>query len=47
VDANRDDLRALFDAAQWAEFEALVQGYAFADAQVQLENALETSEGRQ
>jgi signal transduction histidine kinase/CheY-like chemotaxis protein/HAMP domain-containing protein len=47
VDANRDDLRALFDAAEWVEFEALVHGYAFADAQAQLENALETSAGRQ
>jgi two-component system sensor histidine kinase/response regulator len=47
VDAHRDDLRALFDRAQWAEFEARVQAYAFADAQVQLENALETAKGRQ
>ncbi len=45
VDANRDALRQLFDAARWSEFEALVQGYAFADAQAQLEHALETSTG--
>jgi signal transduction histidine kinase/CheY-like chemotaxis protein len=45
VDANRDALRPLFDSARWSEFEALVQGYAFADAQAQLEHALETSAG--
>ena len=47
VDANRDQLRALFDAAEWVAFEALVQRYAVADAQAQLENALEISAGRQ
>jgi len=45
VDANRDALRPLFDAANWSEFEALVQGYAFADAQGQLKQALKTSAG--
>jgi two-component system sensor histidine kinase/response regulator len=45
VEANRDALRPLFDASSWSEFEALVQGYAFADAQAQLEHALETSAG--
>ena len=45
IDANRDALSPLFDAAGWSEFEALVQGYAFADAQAQLEHALETSAG--
>ena len=47
VAANRDALRALFDAAEWPGFEALVHSYAFAEAQVQLENALETSARRQ
>ena len=45
VDANRDALSALFDATSWLEFEALVQGYAFADAQARLVLALETSAG--
>ena len=45
IDANRDALRPLFDAAGWSEFETLVQGYAFADAQSRLEHALETSAG--
>ena len=43
IDANRGALRPLFDAAGWSEFETLVQGYAFADAQTRLEHALETS----
>jgi two-component system, sensor histidine kinase and response regulator len=43
VDANRDPLRALFDAASWPEFEALVQGYNFAEAQARLEHVLDTS----
>ena len=42
---NRDALRPLFDAAGWSEFDTLVQGYAFADAQSRLEHALETSAG--
>jgi signal transduction histidine kinase/CheY-like chemotaxis protein/CHASE3 domain sensor protein len=46
VDANRDALHPLFDAARWAEFEKLVHGYAFADAQARLEQALELSAGR-
>ena len=45
VDANRGVLSALFDAPGWSEFEMLVQGYAFADAQDRLEHALETSAG--
>ncbi len=45
IDAHRDALRLLFDAAGWSEFDALVQGYAFADAQSRLEHALETSAG--
>jgi len=45
VDAHRDALSLLFDAAGWSEFDALVQGYAFADAQARLDHALETSAG--
>ena len=45
VEAHRDALRPLFDAAGWSEFDTLVQGYAFADAQARLEHALETSAG--
>jgi HPt (histidine-containing phosphotransfer) domain-containing protein len=45
IDAHRDALSRLFDAAGWSEFDALVQGYAFADAQARLEHALETSAG--
>ena len=45
IEANRDALSPLFDAAGWSEFETLVQGYAFADAQTRLEHALETSAG--
>ena len=40
VETNRASLRPLFDDGAWREFEQLVQGYAFADAQVQLEQAL-------
>ena len=45
IDAHRDALSPLFDAAGWSEFDTLVQGYAFADAQARLEHALETSAG--
>jgi two-component system sensor histidine kinase/response regulator len=45
VDANRAVLSTLFDASGWAEFESLVHGYAFADAQSRLERALETPAG--
>jgi CheY-like chemotaxis protein len=40
IAANRPALRALFAGHSWAEFEKLVQGYAFADAQARLEQAL-------
>ena len=43
VDANRAVLRPLFDAAGWSAFESLVQGYGFADAQAQLDHAVEIS----
>jgi hypothetical protein len=42
VEANRAALHPLFAAAAWAQFEKLVQAYAFADAQTQLEQALKT-----
>ena len=46
VDANRDALRPLFEAGRWPEFENLVHGYAFAEAQAQLDRAVETAPGR-
>jgi len=45
IDVNRVALSPLFDAAGWAEFETLVQGYAFAEAQTRLQHALATSAG--
>jgi signal transduction histidine kinase/DNA-binding response OmpR family regulator/HPt (histidine-containing phosphotransfer) domain-containing protein len=42
VDANHAALRPLFDGRTWPEFEKLVQGYAFADAQAHLEQALKS-----
>ena len=45
IDANRGPLQALFDAAGWVEFESLVQGYAFAEAQTRLEHVLQASSG--
>jgi two-component system sensor histidine kinase/response regulator len=42
LEANQAALRPLFGASAWPEFERLVQGYAFADAQTQLEKALAT-----
>jgi HPt (histidine-containing phosphotransfer) domain-containing protein len=42
VDANHAVLRPLFDGGTWPEFEQLVQGYAFADAQTCLEQALKS-----
>jgi CheY-like chemotaxis protein len=40
VETHRATLRPLFDDGAWGEFEAFVQGYAFADAQARLEEAL-------
>ena len=40
VEANRAALRPLFAGEAWPQFEKLVQGYAFADAQTQLEQAM-------
>jgi hypothetical protein len=45
IEAHRDARIPLFDAARWLGFEALVQGYGFADAQERLEHALEASVG--
>ena len=40
IDANRALLQPLFAGHRWAEFEKLVQAYAFSEAQAQLEEAL-------
>ena len=45
IEANRGALSPLFDAAGWSELEALVQDYAFADAQARLAHALEAAAG--
>ncbi|HMF98311.1 MAG TPA: response regulator, partial [Vicinamibacterales bacterium] len=42
VRANHAALRPLFAGGTWPTFEQLVDGYAFADAQAQLEEALKT-----
>ena len=41
VQANQGALRPLFAGDAWRRFEKRVQGYSFADAQAQLEQALE------
>ena len=40
IEANHAALRPLFAGDAWPQFEKLVQGYAFSDAQAQLEQAL-------
>jgi hypothetical protein len=40
IDANRETLRPLFDAAGWDGFARLVADYEFRDARVQLERAV-------
>jgi PAS domain S-box-containing protein len=40
IEANQAALRPLFAGDGWPQFEKLVQGYAFAEAQAQLEQAL-------
>jgi CheY-like chemotaxis protein len=40
IEANADPLRPLFGGDGWARFEQLVQNYSFAEAQGQLEQAL-------
>ena len=42
LEANQAMLRPLFAGNTWPQFEKLVQGYAFADAQAQLEQALKS-----
>jgi CheY-like chemotaxis protein len=45
LEENQTSLQALFPAEAWGKFEALVQGYAFADAQAQLDVALKALPG--
>jgi len=45
LDSNHAALRALFAEAEWPVFEDLVRGYAFADAQAQLEQAVSRRTG--
>jgi hypothetical protein len=40
IEANQAALRPLLPGDSWPQFEKLAQGYAFADAQAQLEQAL-------
>jgi PAS domain S-box-containing protein len=40
IETNRAVVQPLFAGETWAEFEKLVQGYSFGDAQAQLEQAL-------
>jgi two-component system, sensor histidine kinase and response regulator len=42
IETNRPALQPLFPDDSWSGFEKLVQGYSFADAQVQLEQRLKT-----
>ncbi|HEY6565286.1 MAG TPA: hypothetical protein VIY86_12360, partial [Pirellulaceae bacterium] len=42
IETNRAALQPLFHGGTWAEFEKLVEGYSFADAQAQLEQRLKT-----
>ena len=45
IEANQAALQPLFAGDGWPQFEKLVQGYSFADAQTQLEQALKSSPG--
>ena len=45
LEAHRATLRPLFGDGSWNEFERLVQSYAFADAQSELEQALKSHSG--
>ncbi len=47
LETNHAALRPLFGDGTWREFNALVQGYDFEDAQVQLEQALESARYRE
>jgi two-component system sensor histidine kinase/response regulator len=42
IEANQAALRPLFPGERWPQFTALVQGYAFAEAQAQLEQAVKS-----
>jgi two-component system sensor histidine kinase/response regulator len=42
IETNQGALRGLFAGEGWAQFKKSVQGYSFAEAQVQLEHALKT-----
>jgi two-component system, sensor histidine kinase and response regulator len=42
IEANQAALRPLFAGESWQQFEQNVQGYSFADAQAQLEEALKS-----
>jgi HPt (histidine-containing phosphotransfer) domain-containing protein len=42
IEENSAALQPLFSGTTWAEFQKLVQGYGFADAQSQLEMAINT-----
>jgi two-component system, sensor histidine kinase and response regulator len=42
LEAHQASLRPLFGGTAWPQFERSVQGYAFADAQAQLEQALKS-----
>ncbi len=44
VEADHAALRSLFGDEAWAQFERLVRGYSFAEAQAQLELALKNSQ---
>jgi len=41
IETHHASLRPLFEDGSWREFEQLVQGYSFGDAQARLEEALE------
>jgi len=45
VETHRGALRPLFGETAWPDFEKLVHGYAFADAQARLEHALKSFAG--
>jgi hypothetical protein len=42
LESNSAALRPVFADAEWPAFEDLVRGYAFADAQARLEQALKS-----
>jgi CheY-like chemotaxis protein len=42
IEVNRAALQPLFSEGEWPQFDGFVQGYAFADAQAQLEQALKS-----